>query len=110
MDDDDFALFQEAYDSSSATITDPFHQASDFNDTGAVNTQDFMYFSQLYNQDPQVTCADSALACCDMTAIPVAPTPANACVLDIVAPAVSVIMLPAVSAMRRFICDDGSRG
>jgi len=67
VDDDDFTLFQEAYNASAEEAEAPFYLASDFNATGAVNTQDFMYFSQFYNGQPQMGCQDSALACCGMT-------------------------------------------
>ena len=67
VDDDDFTLFQEAYNASAEEAEAPFYLASDFNATGTVNVQDFGYFSQLYNGQPQMGCQDSALACCDMT-------------------------------------------
>ena len=109
VDDDDYTLFQEAYDSSSATITDPYHQTSDFNDTGTVNVQDFMYFSQLYNQDPQVTCADSALACCDMT-LATEPSYLDGEVREDLAPPLTVTVLDEDRYTRHTTCPDTTTG
>ncbi|NRA97562.1 MAG: thrombospondin type 3 repeat-containing protein, partial [Planctomycetes bacterium] len=89
----DFSRFQEAMGKSPCDAEEAFHCGADFNDSGSVNVQDFVFFVQLFNDPLAPTCAsESALACCDMTLD--TPTSflqgtAEACTLDIAPPVIA---------------------